>query len=114
MTDITEINQSTGHANTIFNAMTAGVDLTIPEIDLSGALYTPPDTVNNPLYTPPVALTTEDLTAGTLDGNGLFDVLMKALNNHFAEQYNQGRITGADYAKAYVGATQGALSTAVQ
>ena len=114
MTDAAEITESTGHANTIFAAMTAGVDLTLPALDLSGAIYQPPTTVDNPLYTAPVALTTADLTTGAIDGNGVFDVLMQSLNAHFEAQHKKGRITGADYAQAYIGATTGALGTAVQ
>jgi len=70
--------------------------------------------VGNPLYTNPIALTTDDLTTGALDGTGVFDELMKALNAHFEDQFTKGRITGADYAQAYIGASQGAMSTAVQ
>lgn len=114
MTDSVEIAESTAHANTIFTALTTGLDLALPAVDLSAAIYNPPSQLDNPLYTNPIALTTEDLTTGTLDGNGVFDKLMAALNAHFEDQHKKGRITGADYAGAYIGAAQGALSTSVQ
>lgn len=114
MTEAAEITKSTGHATAIFDALTVGLDLTLPAVDLTSAIYNAPTQVGNPLYTNPVALTTEDLTTGTLDGEGVFDKLMAALNAHFEDQFKKGRITGADYSGAYVGATQGALSTAVQ
>ena len=114
MTAETEITESIGHANTIFSAMTSGLDLTLPVLDLDAANYQPPSQVGNPLYTNPIALTTDDLTTGALDGTGVFDELMKALNAHFEDQFTKGRITGADYAQAYIGASQGAMSTAVQ
>lgn len=114
MTAASEITESTGHATTIFGAMTSGVDLTLPIVDVSSTAYAPPTTVGNPLYTAPVALTTEDLTTGALDGAGTFDKIMASLNVHFEKQYNEGRITGGDYANAYVAATQGALGAAVQ
>jgi len=114
MTDAAEITESTGHANTIFSALTAGVDLTLPDIDLNASIYDPPTVLGNPLYTPPTALTIDDLTTGTVDGTGVFDVLMQTLNAQFEVQFKKGRITGADYAQAYVGATTGALGTAVQ
>lgn len=114
MTNAAEITESTGHANTIFDALTDGLDFTLPVVDLTSSIYNAPNQTDNPLYTTPDALTTEDLTAGALDGVGVFDKLMKAINAHFEDQHKKGRITGADYAQAYIGATTGALSTSVQ
>jgi len=114
MTAETEITESIGHANTIFSALTNGLDLTLPVVDLTAAEYQPPSQTDNPLYVAPAGLKTSDLTTSALDGAGVFDELMKALNAHFEDQFVKGRITGADYAQAYIGATQGALSTAVQ
>ena len=47
-------------------------------------------------------------------GTGVFDVLINAVNSNLDIQYTKGRITGSDYAQAYVGAMQAVLAQAVQ
>ena len=53
-----------------------------------------------------------DLTNATtvLDGTGIFDVIMKSVNIHIVDQFDQGRITAQDYATVYVSALQFALA----
>ncbi|MBZ6397059.1 MULTISPECIES: hypothetical protein [Pantoea] len=60
------------------------------------------------------ALTNDDLTAATLEGNGLFDQMMRATTTHLATQLEKGRITGSDYATVYLGAMQATMQNAVQ
>jgi hypothetical protein len=43
------------------------------------------------------------------DGTGVFDKLMVAVENHIQEQYDDGRITGSDYATVYLGSLQSVL-----
>ena len=50
----------------------------------------------------------------TVTGEGMFDDLMEAVNAHLSAQYDLERITGSDYATVYLGATQSAMSSAVQ
>jgi hypothetical protein len=52
-----------------------------------------------------------DLTNATdgNDGTGIFDKLMVAVENHIQEQYDDGRITGSDYATVYLGSLQAVL-----
>ncbi len=50
----------------------------------------------------------------TVTGDGMFDDLMEAVNAHLSAQYDLERITGSDYATVYLGATQSAMSSAVQ
>lgn len=65
-----------------------------------------------------IALT--DLTNGALDvnnewsGTGVFDVLMKAVNENIEGQYNKTRITGTDYATVYLGAMQSVIAQSMQ
>jgi len=54
-----------------------------------------------------------DLTTGTLDGAGAFDVIMKAVSLHINEEFTKGRITGKEYATVYLGSVNAALQTAV-
>jgi hypothetical protein len=47
-------------------------------------------------------------------GTGVFDKLMVAVNNNILTQYNDGRITNADYASVYLGSLQAVLAQSVQ
>lgn len=56
----------------------------------------------------------DDLTDGTVGGNGIFDKLMKSVEAHLDEQYDKNRIRGADYTTVYLGSMQTAMSQAIQ
>lgn len=43
------------------------------------------------------------------DGTGTFDKLMQAVERHIIEQFDEGRITGSDYATVYLGSVQAVL-----
>jgi chromosome segregation ATPase len=47
-------------------------------------------------------------------GAGLFDQLMESIDKKLQSKYNQQRLNGADYAKVYVGALEGALGNTTQ
>jgi len=49
-----------------------------------------------------------------VDETGIFDVLMKAVNKHVNQQYQEGRITGSEYSSVYLGGIQTVLQQAVQ
>jgi hypothetical protein len=60
-----------------------------------------------------------ELTSGSVvnqewQGAGVFDTLMSAVNKNIELQYNKGRITGTDYATAYLGALQSTLQQSVE
>lgn len=48
-----------------------------------------------------------------LPGTGVFDVLMASTNLHLTEQYNENRITGAEFATVYLGALQAVLAQSI-
>lgn len=50
-----------------------------------------------------------ELTTGSIDGEGTFDLLMKTLKAHLWNEYENERIRGTDYANAYIQAMNGAL-----
>jgi hypothetical protein len=60
------------------------------------------------------SITLENITDGSLEGNGSFDKLMKAVTSHLQQEYDNGRIMGADYANVYTASMQGAMSQAMQ
>lgn len=64
--------------------------------------------------TPPDAPTVGDITEVVLDGNGAFDVFMRAGSAQLQSQYDAGRIKGADFAAAYIQMMQLMMTNATQ
>ena len=58
-------------------------------------------------------ITTADVTTGALDGTGVFDKLMDTLSVHLTSEFNQGRISGGDYAKVYSASLQTTIQQAI-
>lgn len=58
-------------------------------------------------------ITVADLTQGTVGGNGVFDTLMKAASAHLEQEFGKNRITGADYAKVYLGMMESVMNGAI-
>lgn len=59
-------------------------------------------------------VTLEDLSTATLEGTGVFDVLMKSIHVHLEKEHTQNRITGDEYAKVYTEITGAVLAQSVQ
>lgn len=100
-------------ANDIFTSVMTGVDIiTLPVVDLSGADFQLPapgvldDTITK--------LTNADLTTGVIGGTGTFDALMTGFNAYLKGEFDKGRITGEQYAKAFIALTEGAMAQSVQ
>jgi hypothetical protein len=55
-----------------------------------------------------------DLTQATLEGTGVFDVLMRANKAHLEAEFNKNRIKGAEYATVYLGSLTQVMQTALQ
>lgn len=53
------------------------------------------------------------LTTKSLTGTGVFDVLMKTVKLHLIEEYDNDRITGAQYSDVYIGALGAVLQQSV-
>ena len=98
----------------ILENITSGLDFTIPDVDFTEDIYNIPQEIIDALRTPPEKLTPGLLTERKVDGNGMFDQLMTAFKVHIMEEYDSGRITGAEYTKAYIALSQAALQYAVQ
>lgn len=100
-------------ANALIASLTAGEDFTIPSVDLSDGKYTFPGGTDSALFKPVAPITLEQLTERIVDGKGAFDSLMTAMGSHLKFEFEKGRITGAEYTKAYVALTESAMSNAV-
>lgn len=58
-------------------------------------------------------VTLEDLTVATVDGTGVFDVLMRATKAHLEQEFKLGRIKGTEYSTVYLGSLQAVLQSAI-
>jgi hypothetical protein len=59
-------------------------------------------------------LTISDLTQATLEGSGVFDVLMRANKAHLEAEYAKNRIKGPEYSTVYLGSLDTVMNTALQ
>jgi hypothetical protein len=60
------------------------------------------------------AVTTADLTTASIEGNGIFDVLMRAAAAHLEAEFNKNRIKGTEYSEVYLGSMTQVMQTALQ
>lgn len=105
------ITAADADANELFSSLMAGTSLTVPHFDV--AAYTAPD-ATGPLYGTVNHLTNDDLTTKSVDGTGTFDVLMGGFKAFLEGEFKANRISGAEYTKAFIALTEGAMSNAVQ
>lgn len=75
--------------------------MTVPVLD--------PISVTDSVSEPDVS----QLTTKSLDGTGVFDVLMKTVKMHLLEEYENDRITGVQYSEVYLGAVGAVLQQSV-
>lgn len=101
-------------ANQLLIALMAGENITIPQVDLSADIYKIPGGIDSEQYQPVRKLTNDDLTTRVVGGDGTFDALMAGFSAHLKIEYEKGRITGAEYTKAFIALTEGAMANAVQ
>jgi hypothetical protein len=55
-----------------------------------------------------------DLTHASVDGNGVFDVLMRSVKAHIQQEWDANRIKGNEYSTLYLGALQTVLQVSMQ
>jgi hypothetical protein len=103
-------NPGGAEAQELFATLTADVVVDIPIVDFDDALFQIPTPTDIEIE----ALTEADLTSREVEGSGLFDGLMEAVSAHLAQEFEKGRITGAQYAEAYIASTANVMNAAVQ
>jgi hypothetical protein len=102
-------------ANQLFQTLTADADFPdLPLIDFSSPEWSLPGGETNPIYLPVDKISNCDLTTKIVNGDGTFDWLMASVSAHLKDEYDKGRITGAEYTKAYIALTQAAMASSVQ
>ena len=55
-----------------------------------------------------------DLTHASVDGNGVFDVLMRAVNAHLQKEWSANRLKGTEYSTVYLGALESTMNASLQ
>ena len=101
-------------ADALMDSLLVGEVFTVPTVNLNDPAFNFPSIVGNPLYNAVTELTNEDLTTRTVGGTGTYDAIMASQAAHLKDEFNQGRITGAEYTKAYIALAQAAAGQAIQ
>jgi len=60
------------------------------------------------------ALVIADLTESSLDGKGVFDVLMRANKAHLESEFQKNRIKGSEYSTVYLGSLEAAMRISLE
>lgn len=109
------INAVATDANSLFTALAAdmSVDLNLPTLTFE-TNFPLPGSVGNPAYTEVAPINISALTSGSVNGTGVFDVMMRAMSAQLEDQAKKNRITGAEYAKVYLGGLNAVMQYGVQ
>lgn len=59
-------------------------------------------------------IATADLTTVSVDGTGIFDVLMRSAETHLDQEFKKSRIKGPEYATVYLGSLTAVLNASLQ
>ena len=98
----------------LLNNLTDGLDFTLPEIDLDSDDWELPDSIIQALKAEAATLDISDLTVKQIDGSGAMDAILKSSSVHLKEEFDKGRITGAEYSKAYTAIVSVGIQTGLQ
>jgi len=101
-------------ANALLTSLLAGEDVSLPNIDFNGDGFQIPGDILTALKRKLNPVSNSDLTTETIDGTGVFDVMMRAMRTHLQEEFKGNRITGSEYAKVYISGVQVAMGQSVQ
>lgn len=101
-------------ALSLLATITAGVSFDIPAVDLSDPVFALPGDETAEFYNAVARVSLSDISDKTIEGPGAFDWFMAAQKQHLLEEHDNGRITGAEYTKAYIALAELAMTNAVQ
>ena len=99
---------------TLFNNLIVGEDFSIPKVDFNDPKWALPASLEDALQSDVKSVDLEDLTERRVGGNGSVDALMEFASVHLKEEFEKGRITGAEYTKAYTSIMTAAMQTGLQ
>ena len=102
-------------ANSLVTSLKGDTTPTLPTVDLSASKFNfDPSSDATGLYSDVPSVSLADLTTVALEGTGVFDKLMKAASLHIAEEYDNNRLTGDEYAKVYTSMMESVLSNSTR
>lgn len=101
-------------AKRLLDALTQGIDFTLPDIDMSGPEWDIPGGNNSQIFDEIQPITNESLTTRVPGGSGVFDALMESASKHLKVEFKENRITGGEYTKAYIATLESCMGNAVQ
>lgn len=105
---------SDGVAKNILDSLTAGLNFSIKDVDFEDSRFNLTPELLKALQTPLEKLSTDLITTRKVGGSGIFDAFMESFSAHLWAEYENNRITGAEYTKAYIAMAQSAMQFAVQ
>ncbi len=100
-------------AKDILENLTGDEDFTLPDFNINDDDYKLPE-FDEDIFKDMPPLTNADLTTQQVGGTGTFDVLMTSVRAHLKDEYEQNRLNGDQYVKAYIEISNQALGNAVQ
>jgi len=105
----------------LYNSLLAGQDFIVPTFNVNDPSYDIPGGSANPAFGQIPVLTLDSLTNATASadgksvaGTGAMDDIMNTFMLHLDREYKSGRITGAEYTKAYIASVQYASQAGIQ
>ena len=102
------------NANELMASLVADADLEFPEINFNDAQFNIPSDADSDLYKSITRLQNTDLTTSVVDGPGTFDMIMSSYAAHLKKEFDENRISGAEYSKMYIAMSEQAMGGAVQ
>lgn len=88
--------------------------VTFTPVDIANTKFVVPTGSESKIYEVQDRPSIDDVSSGAVDGSGIFDVLMRALKSQLQQEFEEHRITGSEYTRAYIELTQSALSASMQ
>ncbi len=89
-----------------YPTQTCEISCEIPDEEVSASCsnvdIVPPEYISPPISSDINIPNVKTITEEDIDGNGIFDIYMRAGMNQLNVQYKEGRIKGADFAMAYI------------
>jgi len=113
MPEYTDDGKADDLAQELFVALTADAPQP-PDVDFTDPQFSFTPDESSELYQDIKAVGIDDLTEVDLEGKGVFDKLMSAVDLHIQREFKGNRITGDQYAKVYTEVMTGVLGNAVQ
>lgn len=113
MTTYTDDQMVDDLAQQLFDSLISDAPVT-PTVDFTDPKFSFEPDENSELYKDASKISIEDLTEVDLEGAGVFDKLMAAMDIHIQREFKGNRITGDQYTKVYTEVMGGVLGSSVQ